>query len=83
MRTIASQADWKSVAAGEAVVCGYESQCSACLQHGEKRLYQADAVVLANITKVVGGWHGWWSCMEHWSKSAVRRRLESTGSVTP
>lgn len=82
MRVVA-RVEWSLVRAGEVALCGYPVMCSACLQHGVKTVYVARTVVLANITAVEGGWHGWWSCPYHWERSDIRRRLERTGSVTP
>lgn len=88
MRTIGSADEWASVAAGEAVICGYASACSACIGQGEHREYPAGDVILAVITRRgnigrPGFWHGWWSCPDHWARGAIRSRLFRTGSVTP
>jgi len=81
MRTIATKADADTVKPGEAVLLGYPSQCSGCLGQENETLW--DGVVLANITKVLGGYHGWWACPDHWQRGPTRRRYEVTGSATP
>lgn len=87
MRTLQSVQEGGGVAPGEVVICGYPSQCSACLGLG--RDDTSEGVILANITTpsniANGGWHGYWFCTKHWAKPtcATRLRYEATGSATP
>lgn len=93
LRTIQSRDEWDSVSAGEAVICGYPSSCSACIGQGHDKDYPAGQVVLANIVRrnnigKPGFWHGWWTCtgpgtQSHWDRGATRARLIETGSATP
>lgn len=93
LRTIQSRDEWDDVAAGEAVLCGYPSSCSACQGLGEGKDYPPGQVVMAVITRrgnigKPGFWHGWWSCTGpesayHWDRGVIRQRLIDTGSATP
>lgn len=98
MREIGGQPEWSSVEPGEAVICAYPSECSACIRLGERKEYPAGSVVLANIVRRenIGRryahrdepyWHGWWSCSgpdtpDHWGRGETGTRYRETGSAT-